>query len=99
METIIMHSSIESAIHFIKKSIYELEELGIHPNNIKILIPNFYKGIIFTYNRQMIQFNGDPENKIFCGKEILPHYKNEIVVFDEKYFKADNHFRILSLEI
>ena len=93
----ITYSKIETVFNFIRKSVYELENKGIHVTEIKVLIPNFFKRTIQTYYEHTLPLD-NKHNRIF-DVEIVPHYKNEIVVFHENFFKNHDNVRILNIEI
>ena len=95
METTIQIEHIKNVLSFIRKSRHELELQGVIPYHIKILMPKFYKVIIERYYETQNAFP-NPHNTIE-GLEIIHHYKNEIVVFDEMYYNTESHFRILNL--
>lgn len=93
----ISYSSIETVFIFIRKSVYELENKGIHQNDIKVLMPNFFKRIMQTYYNELLPF--DNKSDLIFNVKIVPHYKNEIVVFNENYFKTEDNTRILNLDL
>lgn len=87
--------------NFIAEKTYQLEhEVYSNEDEIKILCPNWLLDAYAHYlNSKIFNFNY-LENKgarFFMGKEILPHYKNEIVVYytrflenkQSKYFTFD----------
>jgi len=63
---------------------------------LKILMPNWLKGILYSYYRQKVSIRDF--NYLF-GIKIGSHYKNEIVVFNENYsFDSVNHHLIITIQ-
>lgn len=97
MKIEITHSLIENIFNFIKRSSYELENSNYFQEEIKVMMPNYLKrNLQEYYNNTMTSCT---EDSTLFGLEILPHYKDEVVVFYENYFKTTNHFKILNLEL
>lgn len=97
MDKKIEYTHVESVFNFIRKSLGELEDNNFYRDNIKIMMPNYFKRILQEY------YNNTMSSSTECSSilrlEILPHYKNEVVVFYENYFNSDNHYKVLNLEI
>ena len=92
----IKYDTLEFIMLQIERNIYELKR-RYNSDDLKILMPNWIKGIFYSYHRQkvsIIDFN------YLYGVEILPHYKNEIVVFNDNYSVNNvNQYLVITVEL
>lgn len=93
MEPILVRSltydQLDNIFYFIRKSIIELRSQNIHKDFIRILMPETVKEFLHMNYRRPVDFSSTTldqylENKLL-DIEVLPHYKNEIVVYSIKW--------------
>lgn len=95
----ISYHELDNIYNFIRESIYDLNRLGCQTHEIVIAIPNWFKELLFCYNKQRFPtFTWNDSNQVlFFGVKIQYHYTDEIVVFFQDYhfdretFKAVIH--------
>ena len=73
------------SLNFIEKSISELMNTGCYKEYIKVMMPIYFNECIKIYNRQTLLANFEIKTFSLYGCEIVNHYKNEIVVYDEMW--------------
>ncbi len=90
----VIELKIETIIIFVMKSTFDFKNENINPEDIKILMPLHIKDALQAYNRRQLAYifsDVSPVNAI-DNVEILPHYKNEIVVFFKHNLLYKNKF-------
>lgn len=90
----ITYSCIVSAFNFIRNSVYELENKRVHVKDLRVLMPSKFKETMQVYYDNLLPF--DNKSDLIFDVKIIPHYKNEVVVFCE--YAPDKHCIILNLE-
>jgi len=79
---------LDEIYNFVSLSIYQLKKLNLRNEDIKILMPNWFKFVMehsytrYTYYRTAEQQLIEAK---FFDIEVYPHFKNEIVVYCKEF--------------
>lgn len=85
----ISYEKLDEIFNFVRHSIYQLKELNLRNEDIKILMPSWFKFVMehsytrYTYYRTAEQQLIEAK---FFDIEVLPHFKNEIVVYCKEFY-------------
>lgn len=82
------YSELDNVFNFVRRSLYDFEELNVHKEDIRILMPESFKLMLqYHYRRPIVMqsVNDQIIDAKFFNVEVLPHFKNEIVVYCTKF--------------
>jgi hypothetical protein len=101
--TKITNVEMQNIYHFIRQSVYDLKHLTNSHRDIKVAIPSWILYLFKNYPMYEYRSLDTPRNQLsenlFCGIEVQPHFKNEIVVFYTDYHINPERFKPSIYEI
>lgn len=85
---VLTYDQLDDIFNFVRHALYQFEEMDLHKEEIKILMPDSVKRMMQNYYRRP-PYCQTPEEQLKEAKlydiEVYPHYKNEIVVYCTKF--------------
>lgn len=81
----IQEQKLIECLKFIQKSTSKLLNNGCHRDDLKIMMPVYFKEFIRIYSQQTLRAGLEIKTSNLYGCEIVNHYKNEIVVYNEMW--------------